>query len=167
MKVINLLKIFESNPFLLYYYAFSMLLTVSMGQIFMRFLGMRRLWIYFFAVIVHILSFFGAFSLIMLIYSLLVPGISIHPAEILIPFFTMLLALALLRKKINLASVLGSPSFWQYYLLIVLLMSSLILIDEKTMINIREWSIWWVLILLMISMISLLSLLKWLRVKIL
>src|SRR5690625_7692192 len=116
MAVIDFLHFVEMNPILLYYYAFSMLLSVSLGSLFLRYLGEQRIWIYFFSVLIYVMSVFGIFSLVVTFYQLRWRDLQMYLIEMLIPFFTMLIAVSVLGRIVNLAMFTGYNLVCVYYL---------------------------------------------------
>jgi|GEM_PF-6487766 len=152
MAVIDFLHFVEMNPILLYYYAFSMLLSVSLGSLFLRYLGEQRIWNYFFSVLIHVMSVFGIFSLVVTFYQLRWRDSQMNLIEMLIPFFTMVIAVPVLGRRVNLAMITGYKNVWVYYIWAFVLIAGLFFFDRLSWIQIAHWSLSWMLVIILIML---------------
>lgn len=150
MAVIDFLRFVEINPVLLYFYAFSMLLSGVLGSLFLRHLGQPGIWNYFFSALVHIVSVFGIFSIVVTVYQLYMQNSLMHPFEMLIPFFTMLIALTVLSKRVDLAVITGYRRIWSYYVRILILIIVMLVLDRLHFPEISRWPLSWVLVIVLV-----------------
>lgn len=163
MPVIDFLRFVEINPILLYYYAFSTLLSVLLGSLFLRYLGQPRIWNYFFSVLVHVLSVFGVFSIVVTLYELYLRESGMNPFEMLIPFFTMLIAVFILSKRVDLAMITGYKRIGSYYIGVFVLISGMFLLDRLQWISIAQWSLSWVLVIVLVLLFLFQRVARWME----
>lgn len=150
MTVLELLKLVEAHPFILLYYSFSMLLSIVLGRFFLIKLGQPKVWNYFFALLIYVMSVFGIFSVIIFFYQLLTFQLAISLLEILIPFGTMLIAIGLIRRRVDVSLLTGFQNFRVFLITLFLMLLTCFAVDYFGWWKISNWPVYLFLLFLII-----------------
>ena len=142
MTVSELLRLVESHPFILLYYAFSMLLSILLGRFFLIKLGQPKIWNYFFALLIYVMSAFGIFSLIIFCYQLLTFELDISLVEILIPFGTMLVCTWIIRRLVNISLLTGFRDFRVFFVTLFLMLLACFVVDYVGWLLFSKWPVY-------------------------
>ena len=142
MTVMEFLKLVENHPFILLYYSFSMLLSIVLGRFFLIKLGQPNIWNYFFALLIYVMSVFGIFSVIIFFYQLLTFQMAISLLEILIPFGTMLIAIWIIRRRVDISLLTGFQDFRVFLVALFLMLLTCFAVDFFGWWLISEWPVY-------------------------
>lgn len=142
MTVSELLRLVENHPFILLYYAFSMLLSIVLGRFFLIKLGQPKIWNYFFALLIYVMSAFGIFSLIIFCYQLLTFELDISLVEILIPFGTMLVCTWIIRRLVNISLLTGFHDFRVFFVTLFLMLLACFVVDYVGWLLFSKWPVY-------------------------
>lgn len=142
MTVSELLRLVESHPFILQYYAFSMLLSIVLGRFFLIKLGQPKIWNYFFALLIYVMSAFGIYSLIVFCYQLLTFELNISLVEILIPFGTMLVCTWIIRGVVNISLLTGFHDYRVFLATLFLMLLACFVVDYVGWLLFSKWPVY-------------------------
>lgn len=142
MTVSELLRLVESHPFILQYYAFSMLLSIVLGRFFLIKLGQPKIWNYFFALLIYVMSAFGIYSLIIFCYQLLTFELNISLVEILIPFGTMLVCTWIIRGVVNISLLTGFHDYRVFLATLFLMLLACFVVDYVGWLLFSKWPVY-------------------------
>ncbi len=148
MTIIEFLTLVEHHTFLVHYYAFSMLFSILLGRLFLSRMGHPRIWNYFFSLLLYMMSVLGVFSAIMFFYKLVdgLPGLPSY--EILVPFFTMVVGILLIQKRVNISLLTGFGHAWAFFVVLFLIILTCILIDNAGWLSFSDWPVYFFLLFL-------------------
>jgi len=164
MTIIEFLKIVEFYPFIIYYYAFSMILSIVLGRFFLSRMGHPRIWNYFFSLLLYMVSVVGLFSLIVFFYQVFTHALAISVWDILTPFFTMIIAILLIRKRVNIPLVSGFGYSWAFFIVLFVILLLFFLLDYISWMSFSKWPVYLFLLFLVgITMIVQLVVRRWER----
>lgn len=127
--MIEFLRIVEQNPFLLYYYAFSLIISILLGRLFLIGMGHQRLWNYFFSILLFLMSVIGMFSLVMMFYQLFTGALTLSLYDIGVPFAAMIISIWLIRKKVSIPMLTGLNHGLAFFGMLFVLILTLFLLD--------------------------------------
>ena len=148
MTVFELLQLVGKHTFFLYYYAFSMLLSILLGQFFLSKTGQQGVWNYFFSLLIYVMGVFGVFSIILFFFQLFTSRLAISLVEILIPFLTMVIGIMIIRRRVNVWLVTGFGSFQVYIFIQFLIVLTCFLLDHYGLVSFSQWPVYLLFLLL-------------------
>ena len=150
MTINEFLTLIGPHPFILYYYAFSMILSIVMGRYFLSRMGHPRIWNYFFSLLLYVMSVLGMFSLILFAYQWITNSFVIAQVEVLIPFLTMIVALWLIRSRVNVSLLTGFGSYKAFYIVLFSIALCTFLLDETGLLFIFDWPLYLFMLFLVV-----------------
>lgn len=142
MTVYELLELVDKNPFLLFYYAFSMLLSVLLGRFFLVKMGHPKVWNYFFALLFYVMSVFGLFSIIVFMYDLLTRHLTLSAFEMLIPLGTLILSILIIYKRVDIVLITGFQNLKVFLSTLFLILLICFAADYFGLIPFSDWPIY-------------------------
>lgn len=148
MTVLEFLKLVEKHPFIIVYYAFSMILSILLGRLFLEKLGHPRIWNYFFSLLLYVLCVLGLISLILFFFHFTFHPLKILPFYLLIPFITMIVSLWLIYRRVNMDLLSGFHRFWIFLFVLLWVLIACVLIDYTGWIKISNWPVYLFLLFL-------------------
>lgn len=149
MTINEFIALVEQHPFILYYYGFSMILSIVLGRFFLSRMGYVRIWNYFFSFLLYVMTVVGMYSLILFAFRWMTDSFRIDPAEVLIPFLTMLIALFLIRNKVNISLLTGFGNFFSFYIVLFFISLGTFILDYTCLVLFFDWSIFLFLLFFM------------------
>ncbi len=162
MTITEFLKLVELHPFIIYYYAFSMIMSIVLGRFFLSRMGHPRIWNYFFSLLLYMMSVIGMFSLIVFFYQVYTHALIISLIDILIPFFTMIVAILLIRKRVNIPLVTGFGYSWAFFVVLFAMLLLFFLVNYLGLMSFSQWPIYLFLLFLVgITLVTQLVVHRW------
>lgn len=148
MTIIEFFKLVEHHPFIIYYYAFSMIMSIVLGRFFLSRMGHPRIWNYFFSILLYMMSVAGMFSLIVFFYQIYTDVLDISLMDILTPFLTMILAILLIRKRVNIPLVTGFGYSWVFFVALFFILLLFFIVNLLGWMTFSHWPVYLFLLFL-------------------
>lgn len=150
MTVIEFLTLIELHPFILYYYAFSMMLSIILGHFFLSRMGHPGIWNYFFSFLLYMMSVIGMVSVIVFGFQLISGDFTLPWYEVLIPFFTMMMAIIIIRNQVNISLLTGFGHSRAFFGGLFLLLFLLFVAHNLGWWSVLSWPLYLFLLLLVV-----------------